>query len=80
MLMDCLKKSYRNISIETMQYLWTPAPVCGMFLLLSHQRISHTWHGYNAALLLTIAKVIGLVLLLMISPGFNVTGLLKEKL
>jgi hypothetical protein len=36
MLLDSLKKSYRNISIELMQYLWNPAPVCGIFLLLSY--------------------------------------------
>ena len=41
---------------------------------------SHTWHGYNLALLLSFAGVIGMVLLLMIPPGFTVTGLFKEKL
>ena len=63
-----------------MQLIWTQAPVCAMILIRRHIGISHFVHGYNLTSPLSFAEVIGLVLLLMIPPGFTASGLFQEKI
>ena len=53
--------------------------VCNIFNPKPLMNFAHlAW--LKSALLLSFAGVIGMVLLLMIPPGFTVTGLFKEKL
>jgi hypothetical protein len=51
-----------------------------MILIRRHNGISHFLHGYNLTSPLSFAEVIGLVLLLMIPPGFTASGLFQEKI
>ena len=74
---DSGKKSYRNFSIDTIQFLCLPEAM-GAILFLQCIIEYATLYNVYFPLLLSFAEVIGVVLYLITLPGVSCTGLLKE--